>query len=413
MNRRAIRRSAAAIAAIMALSACTGEGTVAAKRKPVTLRIGLLYTTGGQGGDLASAVLGSAGLAVEAAKDDDVTIEIVEADYGGDVARAPAAIAGLAGKVDAIVVATDDADVVPSLDAATVPIVHPFITLDAAVTSDGRAFRFAPTNRLEARRIVTFLTERRKYTKIAIVADDTTFGTDGLAILRAEFADAGVAPVSVHTFTPGGDVHTPVAAAAQRGAQAAIFWVESPGEAARLVVDVHKSNFAYQIVLSGNLATPTFAKNASSQVAPVAFRDGMLSVGVWAGPWFPIRRIVEFFRRFRTANSAIPPLQATSVYDSILALSRAAATHGVAGEQLVRGLESLHDFEGAGAPVTFGPGKHEGIDLDDLAMLGFTKTQSSPGGEFAPDVKTGGGFFSVVHESLDLPAAYAYLKNVS
>lgn len=413
MSRRAVRIGAAVLALLPALTACTGDDARSAKPKPVTLRIGLLFTTGGQGGDLASAVLGAAGLAVEAAKQDNITIEIVEADYGGDVARAPAALAGLAGKVDAIVVGTDDGDVVPSLAATTVPIAHPLITLDSAVTSDGRAFRFAPTNRLEARRMATFLTKHRKYTKIAIIADDTAFGTEGLANLRAEFADAGVAPVSVNTFTPGGDVHTPVAAAAQRGAQAAIFWVESPGEASRLVLDAHKSNVAYQIVLSGNLATPTFAKNASSQVAPVAFRDGMLSVGVWAGPWFPIRRIVQFFREFRTANSAIPPLQATSVYDSILALSRAAATHGTTGEQIVRGLESLRDFEGAGAPVTFGPGKHEGIDLDDLAMLGFTKTQSAPGGEFAPDVETGGGFFSVVHESLDLPPAYAYLKNVS
>lgn len=410
---RAIRPAAAALAATLALAACTGDGAAKKKADPVTLRVGLLYTTGGQGGDLASAVLGSAGLAVEAAAKNNVTIAITEADYAGDVANAGRAVADLAPDVDAIVVGTDDGDIVPALSGVTIPVLHPLISLNAAVTSDARTFRFAPANKLEARRIVTFLTGHRTYTKIAIIADDTGFGAEGLADLRAAFADAGVSPVSVQTFTPGGDVHTPLAAAAQRGAQAAVFWVESPGEAARLVVDAQKSNFAYQIVLSGNLATPAFAKNASSQVAPVAYRDGMLSVGVWAGPWFPIRRTVEFFREFRTVNSAIPPLRATSVYDSILALARAASTDGTGAEQLVSGLESLRDFEGAGAPVTFGPGKHDGIDLDDLAMLGFTKTQSAPGGEFAPDVETGGGFFSVVHESLDLPPKYAYLKNVS
>ncbi|HVL89426.1 MAG TPA: ABC transporter substrate-binding protein [Actinomycetota bacterium] len=412
MRPRTLRPLAAALAAALTMSACTDAPKKVAQER-VALRVGLLYTTAGQGGDLASAVLGAAALATDAAAEDGVDIEIIEADYAGNPALAAEAAQGLATRSDAVVVGTDDNAVAGSLGGATVPVMHPFITADAAVTGDGSAFRFAPPNRLQAARIVTFLVGHRKYTRIGVLADDTPFGEEGVAGLREAFAGAGVTPVGTETFTPGGDVHTPLARMAQRNAQAVIVWVASPGEASRVVVDVHRSSYPYQLVLSGNMATPTFAKNASSQVAPVAFRDGILSVGTWGGPWFPLERIVGFYREFRTRNSSIPPVQAASVYDAILALARAARNRGTSSENLVRGLESLEDFEGAGTPVTFGPGKREGIDLDDVAMLGFTKNQAAPGGEFAPEVSTGGGFFSIVHESLDLPAKYAYLANVS
>ncbi len=104
-------------------------------------------------------------------------------------------------------------------------------------------------------------------------------------------------------------------------------------------------------------------------------------------------------------------MQSAAVYDAVLALATAARARGTSAQALTQGLEGLADFEGAGAPITFGAGKREGLDLDDVAMYGFTKTQSAPGGEYQPEVDTGGGFFSLVFESLDLPKKYAYLKN--
>lgn len=419
MSRRLAGSPAAIVAVVLltlAAAGCTSSTRRTAALPEIDLRLGLLFTTGGQGGDLAGAVLGSVKLATEAAAERKVKIVVTEVDYAGDRAKVAGAVAGLASKVDAILVGTDDGAIAGSLGAASeIPVLHPFITADAAVPPAGRVFRFAPSNRLQAERLVEFLTEHRRYTRIAVIADDTGFGREGLAGLRAAFAAAGgVTPVAERVFTPGGDIHTHVSAVAQAGAQAAIVWTESPGEAARIVVDAHRSNYAYQIALSGNLATETFAKNASAQVTPVAFRDGLLSVGVWAGPWFELERIVSFYDAFQRENSALAPVRAAAVYDAVLALAGAARAGGAADSgSLVEGLEALRDFEAAGVPVTFGPGKHEGVDLDDVAVYGFTKTQTAPGGRFAPDVDTGGGFFTVVTESLDLPDRYAYLKNVS
>jgi ABC-type branched-subunit amino acid transport system substrate-binding protein len=408
---RAGRCVAVAAIAALALGACTGSKKEAKKAEEVKLRIGVLFTTGGQGGDLASAVLGSAKLAADAAAKNKVKIETVEADYAGDIKRVPSALAALRDKVDAVVVGTDDPAVLPQLAALeSVPIVHAFITADAAIGDATNVFRVAPTNQMQASSIARFLTEKRKYAKVGIVSDDTAFGREGLADLQGALAAVGVTPDPVVTFTPGGDIHTPVARLGGRGVDAAIVWVASPGEAARIVVETHRMEFAYQIVLSGNLATLTFAKNASSQVTPVAFREGMLSVGTWAGPWFTLPRIVDFFTEFQKQNSALAPVQAASVYDAFLALASAAQDgSSAAASDLVEGLEKLRDFEGAGVPVTFGSGKHEGLDADDMALLAFTKEQASAGGDFAPDVDTGGGFFTIVASSLALPPKYAFL----
>ena len=42
-------------------------------------------------------------------------------------------------------------------------------------------------------------------------------------------------------------------------------------------------------------------------------------------------------------------------------------------------------------------------------QYGYTKEQDSQGGSFFPDVDTGGGFFTIVTESLHLPSKYRFL----
>jgi ABC-type branched-subunit amino acid transport system substrate-binding protein len=412
VTRRPVLLRAVALVAVglLALGACSSKSAKkkAAKEK-LTLKIGVLFTTSGESGDLAQAALGAANLAVADAKKDSVTIEIVQADYAGDPKLVPKALASLKGKTDAIVVATDDTAVLPALASVTdVPVVHTLLA--EGLPGDPNVFTIAPSPPLQAHKIVSYLLEERKYKKIAVISDTTRFGLDGREAMANAFLNAGVTPTALVDFTPGGDVHTPAALAAQRGAQALVVWVASPGEASRIVVDVHHGAYPMQLVLSGNLATATFAKNASAQVTPVAFRDGMLSVGPWAGPWFNLKRIISFYQRFQTENSAQAPVQAAAFYDAVSLLGKVARQKGsVASADVIAGLESTTDFEGAGVPITFTATKHDGLDLDDLAMYGYTKSQDSAGGAFFPDVDTGGGFFTIVMESLALPQRYRFL----
>jgi branched-chain amino acid transport system substrate-binding protein len=413
MSRRTmlVRILAFAAAALLALSACTSKDAKrTAKTETLKLKVGLLFTTSGEGGDLAQAVLGATKLAADDAAKEKISIEFVQADYAGDPKLVASSIASLKGKTDAIVVGTPDPVVLAQLgDITDVPILHTLVGRDD-LTQRANVYSLAPSDSLVAEKLADYLVNVRKYRRIVLLTDTTEFGKTGKDVLERALLDLDVDPKLSLTFDPGADIHTPVAHAGQVGADAVVTWVFSPSEASRIIVETQKMSFAYQFALSPNLATSTFAKNASSQVTPVAFRDGMLSVGPWAGPWFNLGRIIDFYARFQTENSAQAPVQAAAFYDAVAILAKAARdAGGTTGADLTAGLEKVTDFEGAGVPITFAEDDHQGIDIDDLGMYGFTKDQESAGGHYFPDVDTGGGFFTIVTESLSLPSRYRFL----
>jgi ABC-type branched-subunit amino acid transport system substrate-binding protein len=373
--------------------------------------VGLLYTTSGQGGELAQAALGTAELVTADAEADGIELKVVSADYGGEARQVQSMTQQLVDKgASGIVVATDDPDVARALrDFDEVPLLYAQISEDDAVGEGTPAFRLAPSNRLQARKMADYLVDDRGYERIAILHDNTPFGREGAADLRAALGPLGADVVMDWEFKPGGDIHTPVMYAGQQSAQALVLWAQSAAEAGRITIEIQKAGQSYQLALSGSLATADYGKNASSQVVPVAFRDGVLSVGTWAGPWFAdAPKIGAFFSRFKSEQNALAPVQALQIYDGLLLLAGAAAADPdpVA---VVRALERTRDFEGAGAPLSFSAQSHEGVGLEDMAMWGFTRSQESAGGEFFPAVDTGGGFFTIIPASAQLPEKYSYL----
>ncbi|MHB8513039.1 MAG: ABC transporter substrate-binding protein [Actinomycetota bacterium] len=404
-----MKRAIPAAIALMLVCACTSTHHKAAAPLPeVELRVGVVFTSSGQGGDLASAVLGAIKLATDDVATRNVKAEITQVDYAGDVHRLQQQLEKLSG-VDAVIVGTDDLAALPALDSIqTIPVLHTLMTADIALAAPN-AYRIAPSDKIEAQRIARFLVQHRGYRKISMIADTTTFGQEGRSDMEEALQRVGSSLNGVYQFAPGSQIHTVVSQAA--GSDACIVWVQSDADASRIVVDEQHSKFSYQLVLSGNLATASFAKNATAQVTPVAFRDGMLSVGPWAGPWFRLQRIISFYQAFKDANSELAPVQAASVYDALEALASVARSNGTSASSLKAGLESLKSFEGAGVPISFAPDNHEGYDLSDLAMYGFTKDQTAPGGDFEPEVDTGGGFFTVINDSLELPSRYSFLEN--
>lgn len=414
-----MRARAALILGVMLLAtACeesSGQPTAGPTGSPGATpggtKVGLLYTISDVGGEFAQAALGSSVLATEDARDRGFPIEVLDRDYAGSAKRAGQLAQELADQgVAGIVVASDDPALVPALSGFDdVPVIHALLPDDDAIAED-TAFRVAPSNRLQAEKLASYLVEDRGLDRIAILHDDSPFGVEGGDDIEDALDDQGAAVVLRQSFKVGSDIHTPVMHAGQLDADALVLWTRENGEAGRITIEMHKANQGYQLVLSGNLATFDYGKNAASQVTPVAFRDGILSVGTWAGPWFDLDRIRGFFERFQETNNVEAPFQAVQVYDALLLLARASEEAGGADPAAVaQALEDTRDFEGAGVPISFSPNDHEGIGMEDMAILAFTKDQASAGGDFAPDISTGGGFFTINSATVTLPSELAYL----
>lgn len=412
-------RAALVLGLMLVATACeetTGEPaagpTGSAGATPGGTKIGMLYTISDIGGEFAQAALGSSVLATEDAEARGLQIEVLERDYAGSAKRAGQMAQQLADEGAAgIVVASDDPALVPALSGFdAIPVVHALLPDDDAVTPGTPSFRVAPSNRLQAEKLADYLVGTRGLDRIAILHDDSAFGTEGADDIEKALDEQGADVVLRQAFKVGGDIHTPVSHAGQLDADALVLWTRDNGEAGRITIEMHKADQGYQLVLSGNLATFDYGKNAASQVTPVAFRDGILSVGTWAGPWFDLQRMRGFFERFRETNNVEAPFQAVQVYDAILLLAEAArGAESTAPAAVAAALEDTSDFEGAGVPISFSPDDHEGVGMEDMAILAFTKDQSSAGGDFAPDITTGGGFFTLDTQTIELPSELAYL----
>jgi branched-chain amino acid transport system substrate-binding protein len=403
-------------ALVLVLGACEGTEPApgpesAPEGEAVQVRVGLLYTVTGQGAEFAQAALGSMPLAEADAERRGIDLDVLARDYGGAPDRAPALVQSLAEDGAAgVVVASDDPRLGQLLAGTTsIPVVHALLSDDDAVSEDSSTFRVAPSTALQAKKLASYLVRDRGYERVAILHEATPFGSQGADDLQSAIGRVGARVVLREGFRRGGDVHTPVTHAGQLDAQALVLWAGDDGEAGRVAIEMHQADQAYQLALSGNLATFDFGRNAVSQVTPVAFRDGILSVGTWAGPWFDLGRMQGYYERFMEENDAEAPFQAIQVHDGLLLLADAAARADGDPAAVPQALEETSGFVGAGVPLSFEPDDHEGVDLDDMAILSFTKDQASAGGEFAPDVSTGGGFFTINGETVELPPELGYL----
>lgn len=392
-----------AVCAVLMLAACNRPAPEKrSTRKFADVKVGLLITTGGQGGELAGPSIGAAGVAADHIKKDSRRqVKIEQADYAGDLAAAPALAAELAGKIDVLIVGTDDPAVLPALATLSVPMIHAYITSDG-ITSRDNVFRVTAPNSLQAKRLAEFLVDERELSRIAVVFESTEYGGKGAALIEAAVSSAGGTLVASEQFETGGDIHTPLAVADEETAQAVIIWTDNAAEASRAVIDIHKSSYAYQIALPGNVAAPQFGKNAVAQVVPTAFKEGILSVGPWAGPWLRTERVKRFFKDFEKKQSDVAPVRTSVVYDAVLLASAAKS-----GGDIKQSLRGLKDFTGAGVPITFDANR-EGIDATDIWAWGFTKSKNGAGAEFFPAVDTGGGFFTLIPRGLKVPAKFAH-----
>lgn len=373
------------------------------------VRIGLLVTTGGKGGDLAGPSIGAANVAVSHLRRSGIAVQVEQLDYAGDLALiapkpdgSPAdAIADLAKKSEVIVVGTDDPAVLPALAGVQVPVIHAYVTKDKI--AGGNVFRLAPSDSLQAKVLARFLVRHRKLIDIGIVHENTEFGTSGASTFEDAVTSEGGSVVEVAGFDTGQDLHTQVSMMSDKGAQAVAIWTDDPAEASRAVIDIHRSAASFQIAIPGNTAVPQFGKNAVAQVVPTAFREGIVSVGPWAGPWIDTQRIRRFYSDFEDVQNDLAPVRSAQVYDAVL-LASAAKAKG----QIATGLTQIEDFVGASVPVTF-DANHEGMDPTDLWAWGFTKSKQGAGAEFFPAVDTGGGFFTLIPAGNQVPARYRYL----
>ncbi|MFN2538547.1 MAG: ABC transporter substrate-binding protein [Mycobacteriales bacterium] len=123
--------------------------------------------------------------------------------------------------------------------AVTDPVKLPvFITFEGGASLTDPAsrpslFRLAPANKDLCRRLADYLADVRRGQSVALIGDDSAYGVEGLANVKADLLHDEVKVVSQGTVPSGArDVSAQVLAARRSGAKVLVVWARAAGVAA-------------------------------------------------------------------------------------------------------------------------------------------------------------------------------------
>ena len=216
------------------------------------------------------------------------------------------------------------------------------ITQQFADQPENYIFRTSASDQIQSAMIVDEAISRRKFTKVAILADSTNYGQLGRADLEKALTKKGITPVAIEKFNiKDVDMTAQLLKAKQAGAQVILTYGIGP-ELAQIANGMEKLGWKVPMIGSWTLSMGNFIDNAGKN------GDGsMMPQTFIQDPSTPKRKafINSYVKTYSPPGGRIPsPVSAAQGYDSIYlladAIKQAGSTDGV---KVRAALESLKD----------------------------------------------------------------------
>lgn len=286
---------------------------------------------------------------------------------------------------DAVAVITDGTGAGVSwrvAERADLPLAITFAGGRGLVDPEERrnVFRIAPTDRGIAFRLAEYLVP--KGLKVALLADDSGYGSEGAASLERAFArnpEAVAARITLPSTAQ--DLAPQVLQARRSGATALLVWAQAP-TVAKALAAARGSGWDVPVFTPPPGADPLVRQQLADHpdwVDGLTFASGRMTAEVGTGPYTTFRTAYE--QAFgvervgvRTADGRAvvqPPEYAMYSYDFTRLLAAALSQAGDDRRALLRALEQV-DVRGAnGDERGFNERSHEGVVDDDVYFARF------------------------------------------
>jgi branched-chain amino acid transport system substrate-binding protein len=234
------------IARLVLAAACgTVFASAAAAAEVAPIRVGLIAPLTGSSADFGISMRRGAELAVSeinaAGGYLGRPLELVVRDDRGDPASGRAAALDLArqGDVTATIGFCNTGVAMAALDVfeshrqvLMVPCAQGTAITHHTPAANSFVFRVAPSDALNAAFLTGEIVDRRRLTRVAILADTTGYGDGGVADISAQLRERGLSPAYVGRFALGvSSLRGELEAARAAGAQAIVVYTVGPGEA--------------------------------------------------------------------------------------------------------------------------------------------------------------------------------------
>jgi branched-chain amino acid transport system substrate-binding protein len=203
-------------------------------------------------------------------------------------------------------------------------------------------FRNAAADTIQSAMIVEEAVGKRKFTKVAILADSTNYGQLGREDLEKALDKKGVKAVAVEKFNVKDvDMTAQLLKAKQAGAEAVLTYAIGP-ELAQIANGMEKLNWKVPMIGSWTLSMGNFIDNAGKNGNGAMMPQTFIQEGNT-----PKRKafIDAYVKAYNPANGRIPsPVSAAQGYDSVYLLAAAIKQAGTTdGPKVREALESLKE----------------------------------------------------------------------
>lgn len=206
--------------------------------------------------------------------------------------------------------------------------------------ADNYVFRVAASDSIQTAMIVEEAISKRKYSKVAILADSTNYGQLGRDELEKALEKKGVKPVAVEKFNlKDVDMTAQLLKSKQAGAQAVLVYGIGP-ELAQIANGMEKLNWKVPMIGAWPLSMGNFidnaGKNGNGALMPQTFiQDGNT----------PKRKaFIEAYQKTYKIDRMQSAVAAAQGYDSMLLLAAAIKQAGTTdGSKVREALENLNE----------------------------------------------------------------------
>jgi ABC-type branched-subunit amino acid transport system substrate-binding protein len=236
-------------------------------------------------------------------------------------------------------------------------------------------FRLAPADKPMATRLADYLADR--HPRVALLADDSSYGRDGLAALQAAFR-RDEAPLATSTVVPASasDVTAQVLAARRSGASLLVAWAGAPIVAAT-VTAARSAGWQVPIYAGPTAEDPLVRQRLASHrgwLDGVGFVSFRITSEIGPAPFEKFRRAYE--KRFGVDRVGVreggrdvvqPPDWAMYSYDAVRLVAAALPKGG----SLLDALQNTTITGANGDERGFGPTDREGVSPDDMYIARF------------------------------------------
>jgi branched-chain amino acid transport system substrate-binding protein len=230
---------------------------------------------------------------------------------------------------------------------AKIPVINnvatgTVITKQFADQPENYVFRTSANDAIQSSMIVEEAITKRKFTKVAILADSTNYGQLGREDLEKALDKKGIKAVAIEKYNiKDVDMTAQLLKAKQAGAQTVLTYGIGP-ELAQIANGMEKLNWKVPMIGSWTLSMGNFIDNAGKN------GDGTLMPQTFIQePNTPKRKtfIDAYLKTYKPAGDRIPsPVSAAQGYDSIYLLAAAfKQAGGTDGPKVRAALENLND----------------------------------------------------------------------